>query len=79
MHQMMPVGHNYPRNMMEQNSPLFAFHTLTDTQWKWNTTEQDVYGIYYAVMKWNYYLQGAEIIVHNDHKPLARFLNGKCK
>ena len=28
-------------------------------------------------MKWNYYLQGAEIPVHNDHKPLARFLDGK--
>ena len=28
-------------------------------------------------MKWNYYLQGAEIIVRNDHKPLVRFLNGK--
>ena len=28
-------------------------------------------------MNWNYYLQAAEIIVHNDHKPLAGFLNGK--
>ena len=27
--------------------------------------------------KCNYYLQGAEVIVRNDHKPLARFLNGK--
>ena len=36
-----------------------------------------LYRVYYAVTKWNYYLQGAEIIVHNDHKPLARFLNGK--
>ena len=29
------------------------------------------------ITKWNYYLQGANIIVWNDHKPLARFLNGK--
>ena len=29
------------------------------------------------VTNWNYYLQGAKIIVHNNHKPLARFLNGK--
>ena len=28
-------------------------------------------------MKCNYYLQGADIIVQNDHKPLAQFLNGK--
>ena len=27
--------------------------------------------------KWNYYLQGTDIIVRNDHKPLAKFLNGK--
>ena len=25
----------------------------------------------------NYYLQGADIIIRNDHKPLAKFLNGK--
>ena len=27
--------------------------------------------------KWNYYLQGTDITVKNDHKPLAQFLNGK--
>ena len=46
-------------------------------QCKRSTTEQEAYGVYYAVTKWNYYLQGAEVIVCNDHKPLARFLNGK--
>ena len=30
----------------------------------------------YAITKLNYYLQGANIIVKNDHKPLAWFLNG---
>ena len=29
-----------------------------------------------TIMKWNFYLQGAEII-RNVPKPLARFLNGK--
>ena len=29
------------------------------------------------ITKWNYYLQGANIIVQNDHKPLAQYLNGK--
>ena len=32
---------------------------------------------YYAITKWNYYLQGADIIVWNDHKPQTQFLNGK--
>ena len=52
-------------------------HTFTYTQKKWSTTEQEAYKVYYAVTKWNYYLQGAKIIFHNDHKTLARFLNGK--
>ena len=55
----------------------FLSHTFTDTQWKWSTTEQEAYSVYCTVTKWNYYIQGAEIIVHNDQKPLARFLNGK--
>ena len=37
--------------------------------------EQEVYGVYYPVTKWHYYLQGADIIVRNDHKPITKFLN----
>ena len=55
----------------------FLSHTFTETQRKWSTTEQEVYGVYYAVTKWNYYLQGMNIIVKNDLKPLAKFLNEK--
>ena len=55
----------------------FLSHTFTDTQQRWSTPEQEAYGIYFAIKKWNYYLQGADIIVRNDHKPLAWFLNGK--
>ena len=43
-------------------------HTYTDTQRKWTTTDQKTYGGYYAITKWNYYLQGSDIIVCNDHK-----------
>ena len=39
--------------------------------------EQEAYGVYYAMIKWHYYLDGSDIIVHNDHKPLQKFLNGK--
>ena len=53
----------------------FLSHSFMDTQHKWSTTEQEAHGVYYAVIKWSHYLQGAEVIVHNDHKQLARFLN----
>ena len=52
-------------------------HTFTENQWKWSTTEQEAFGITHAITKWNNCLQGADIIVRNDHKPLAHFLNGK--
>ena len=55
----------------------FLSHTFMETHRKWSTTEQEAYGVYYTVTKWNYYLQGADITVRNDHKPLAKFLNGK--
>ena len=55
----------------------FLSHTFSETQCKWSTTKQEAFGVYYTITKWNYYLQGANIIVRNDHKPLARFLNGK--
>ena len=58
-------------------SVVFLSHTFTDTQRRWSTPEQEAYGIYFTVKKWNYYLQGADMIVRNDHKPLAWFLNGK--
>ena len=75
---MMPVEPNCHRNMMAQNFALtFLSHTFTETQRKWSATKQEAYGVYYAVTKWNYYLQGADIIVRNDHKLLTKFLNGK--
>ena len=42
----------------------FLSHTFMDTQKKCRTTEQEAYIVYYAVTKLNYYLQGAEVIVH---------------
>ena len=55
----------------------FLSHTFTETQRKWSTTKQDAYRVYYTITKWNYYLQGADITVKNDHKPLVKFINGK--
>ena len=55
----------------------FLSHKFTETQRKWSRTEQEAYGVYYTITKWNYYLQGTNITVKNDHKPLAKFLNGK--
>ena len=77
MHLMMHVGQLSQEHEGMEFPKAFPSHTLTDTQQKWSTTEHEAYGVYYAVTKWNYFLQGAEVIVCNDHTPLARLLNGK--
>ena len=55
----------------------FLSHTFLKTQRKRSTTEQEAYGVYYVITKWNCYLQGADIIIWNDHKPQKKFHNGK--
>ena len=55
----------------------FLSHTFLETQRKWSTAEQEDCGIYYSITKWNYYLQGMDITVRDNHKPLAKFLSGK--
>ena len=69
---------SFYRNTDSQELPVALLScTFTDTQLKWSTTEQEAYGIYYVLPKWNYYLQGSDIVVHNDHKSLQKFLNSK--
>ena len=29
----------------------FLLHIFMETQWKWSTTEQEAFGIYYAITK----------------------------
>ena len=65
------------RTWWHRISNCLSISHFLETQRKWSTTEEEAYGVYYAVTKWNYYLQGADIIVRNDHKPLTKFLNGK--
>ena len=55
----------------------FLSHTFSETQRKWSTTEQEAYGVYYTITKWNYCLQDTDITARNDHKPLTKFLNEK--
>ena len=39
--------------------------------------KREAYGVYYVITKWNYYHQFSDVIVHSNHKPLQKFLNGK--
>ena len=61
----------------QQLPAMFLLHTFTNTQWKWSTPKQEACDVYYSITKWNYFLQGSDIIMYNDNKPLQKFLYGK--
>ena len=44
---------------------------------KWSIPRQEVYNVYYTIAKWNFYLQGSDIIIHYDHKHLQKIPNGE--
>ena len=50
-----------------------------DTQRKWSTTKQEAYEVYYAVTDWNYYLQGADVIICKDHNHWPDFQWKECQ
>ena len=54
----------------------FLSHAFSETQWKWSTTEQEAYGVYYAITTWNYYLQGV-YISQKWSQTTHQILNGK--
>ena len=43
----------------------FLSHTLIETQRKWSAKEQEAYRVCYAITKWNYYLQGADMTTNH--------------
>ena len=69
---MMHVEHNYHTNTME---PSYLIHSLKHIGNGVPRTGslQSVLSHYQMELL----LQGSDIIVSNDHKPLAKFLNGK--
>ena len=73
----MSVEPSYPRNMMVWDFLLLFFHTHFQKHREIEHNWTRSLWVYYTITKWNYYLQGADIVVRDDHKLLNRFLNGK--
>ena len=54
----------------------FLSHTFTETQHKWSTTEQEAFGVYYAITKWNYICYSDQVKeCKGDTKGLYRMVN----
>ena len=49
----------------------YISHSLSSTQRRWETIEQEAYVVVYAITKLRPYLYGSKFTVYTDHKPLT--------
>ena len=49
----------------------YISHSLSSTQRRWATIEQEAYAVVYAITKLRPYLYGSKFTVYTDHKPLT--------
>ena len=50
---------------------------FSNTKFKWSIVVKEGYMIYYAIKKWEQYLEDAEILLKSDAKSLQKFLAGR--
>ena len=78
MHQTTPLEHNCLKNMLAKHFLLLFFHTPS---WKLNENEAPLnkkpMGLTTLWQSGTTMSRGLDIIMHNNHKPLLKFLNGK--
>ncbi len=58
---------------------MYLSKTFTEAATRWNTTEQEAYGIWYALTKWAHLILGHHIIVETDHRNLVFMEKSKVK
>ena len=51
----------------------YTSDSFSNTQQKWSITEKEAFAIYQSVMKFDFYLKGAECSLCCDHKLLEPF------
>ena len=49
----------------------FISKTLTRAEKKWSVYEKEAYAIFYALRKWEHYLQGVKFTLFTDHRNLT--------
>ena len=49
--------------------------SFSDMQQRWSATEKEAIEVYQLVLKFNFYLRGAQCILHCDHKPMESVLS----
>jgi hypothetical protein len=57
--------------LLQEGHPIaYESRRLTDAQYKWTTTEQEMWAVVHALRVWRCYLEGAQFTVITDHNPL---------
>jgi hypothetical protein len=53
-----------------EQTVMFVSKKLNDVQQRWSTTDQEMFAIYYSILKLKYILGGRSFIVRSDHNNL---------
>ena len=58
--------------LLQNNRPLeYASRSLTETERRWAQIEKEMLAVVYGLERFNQYTYGNDVLVVNDHKPLA--------
>jgi hypothetical protein len=57
--------------LLQEGHPVaYESRRLTEAQYRWTTTEQEMWAVVHALRGWRCYLEGAQFTVITDHNPL---------
>ena len=66
--------------MYYKNAKLYpiTYHsgTFSPTQVNWSANTKEAYAIFRSITRMSFFVTDSEVIVHSDHKPLKKFIEG---
>ena len=66
--------------MYYKNAKLYpiTYHsgTFSPTQVNWSANTKEAYAIFRSITRMSFFVTDSEVIVHSDHKPLRKFIEG---
>lgn len=65
------IGAVLQQECNKQRTPLFFSRKLTDMQANYSTYDRELLAVYEAIKHFRYMVEGRNLIIHTDQKPLT--------
>ena len=61
--------------LLQNDQPIeYAFRALTKTERNWAQIEKELLSVVFGLERFDQYMYGRKVIIHNDHRPLETIL-----